>query len=63
MTHHLPVLQVVIPLLAAAVCAIVRNGRAAWAIALATTWTAFGIALSLLSRVRAEGTISYELGV
>ena len=62
MTHHLPVLQVVIPLLAAAVCAIVRNARAAWAIALATTWTAFGIALSLLSRVRAEGTISYELG-
>ena len=62
MTQHLPVLQVVIPLLAAPVCALVRNAKIAWAIALATTWTAFWIALQLLARVQSEGTISYELG-
>ena len=62
MTQHLPVLQVVIPLLASAVCAIVRNARIAWFIALATTWTAFVIALNLLFRVQSEGIISYALG-
>jgi multicomponent Na+:H+ antiporter subunit D len=61
-THHFPVLLVLIPLLAAPVCALVRNARAAWFIALAATWTSFGIALSLLSRVQAEGVISYALG-
>ena len=62
MTHHFPVLLVVIPLLAAPVCALVRHARTAWFIALAATWTAFGIALSLLSRVQTEGVVSYELG-
>tara|TARA_Y100000590_G_scaffold469502_1_gene657415 strand:+ start:1210 stop:2691 length:1482 start_codon:yes stop_codon:yes gene_type:complete len=61
-TQHLPVLQVAIPLLASAVCAIVRNARIAWLIALATTWTAFVIALNLLFRVQSEGIISYALG-
>ena len=38
MTDHLPVLQVVIPLLAAPLCALVRRGRIAWGIALAASW-------------------------
>jgi multicomponent Na+:H+ antiporter subunit D len=62
MTAHLPVLQVVIPLLAAPLCALVRNGRIAWGIALATSWTTFGIAIRLLVQVQAEGPISYALG-
>ena len=62
MTDHLPVLQVVIPLLAAPLCAIARRGRIAWGIALATSWTAFWIAIQLLAQVQAEGPISYALG-
>ena len=62
MTAHLPVLQVVIPLLAATLCAIARRGRIAWGIALATSWTMFWIAIQLLGRVQAEGPISYALG-
>ena len=62
MTHHFPVLLVLIPLLAAAVCALVPQARVAWFIALAAIWTSFGIAMNLLARVYAEGTISYELG-
>ncbi len=62
MTIHLPVLQVLIPLLAAPLCALVRRGRIAWGIALATSWTAFWIAIQLLQRVQAEGPISYALG-
>jgi multicomponent Na+:H+ antiporter subunit D len=62
MTDHLPVLQVIIPLLAAVLCAVVRRGRITWAIALATTWASFWIAIQLLMRVRVEGPISYALG-
>ena len=62
MTVHLPVLQVVIPLLAAPLCALVRHGRIAWGIALATSWASFWIAVQLLRRVQAEGPISYALG-
>ena len=62
MTDHLPVLQVVIPLLAAPLCALVRHGRTAWGIALATSWASFWIAVQLLRRVQAEGPISYALG-
>ena len=62
MTHHFPVLLVLVPLLAAPVCALVRHARVAWFIALAAIWSSFGIALSLLGRVYAEGVISYELG-
>ena len=62
MTDHLPVLQVVIPLIAAALCALAPRGRIAWGIALATSWIAFWIAIQLLARVQAEGPISYALG-
>ena len=62
MTAHLPVLQVIIPLLAAPLCALARRGRIAWGIALATSWTTFWIAIQLLARVRSEGPISYALG-
>ena len=62
MSAHLPVLQVIVPLLAAPLCAVVRNGRAAWAIALAASWSALWIAIQLLTMVLADGPISYELG-
>ena len=62
MTAHLPALQVLIPLLAAPLCALARRGRIAWGIALATFWTTFWIAIQLLARVRSEGPISYALG-
>lgn len=62
MSQHLPVLLVVVPLLAAPVAALVRHHRAAWAVALAACWWAFGAAVGLLRRVLAEGVISYELG-
>jgi len=62
MTSHLPVLQVVVPLIAAPFCALLPCGRAAWAITLVACWYAFYVALSLLGQV-ADGTvISYEIG-
>ncbi|MQA89025.1 MAG: monovalent cation/H+ antiporter subunit D family protein [Gemmatimonas sp.] len=62
MTAHLPVLQVVIPLMAAAVCAALRPARVAWAFAVLVSWTVFVIAVLLLREVLAGGTISYEIG-
>jgi multicomponent Na+:H+ antiporter subunit D len=60
--QHYPALQVVAPLLAAPVCAMLRNRRAAWLIALAVCWLMPVIAVSLLLRVLEHGPISYWLG-
>ncbi|MDX1422528.1 MAG: monovalent cation/H+ antiporter subunit D family protein [Kiloniellales bacterium] len=59
---NLPALQVVVPLLAAPLCVLLRNGRAAWLLASLVTWATFLVALALLARVADEGTISYALG-
>ncbi len=59
---NLPALQVVIPLMAAPACIVLRNGRAAWALAALVTWIAFAIALTLLVQVDLHGPISYAIG-
>ncbi len=59
---HLPVLQVVLPLISAPICLILRNGTAAWVIAVIVTWGALAGAFMLLAEVLANGPISYALG-
>jgi multicomponent Na+:H+ antiporter subunit D len=48
--------------MAAPIAALVMRARAAWLVALAASWWAFGVSVALLGRVLAEGVISYELG-
>ena len=43
--QQFPALQVVVPLIAAPVCVILRDARVAWTIALVVTWAALGMAL------------------
>jgi len=62
MSDDLPAMQIVAPLLAAAVCLIVRRARVAWAVAMVVAWGSFVSACVLLSRVLANGTISYAEG-
>ncbi len=62
MSQHLPILQVVVPLLAAPLCIFVRNGRAAWGLAVLASWVSLGIALALLGQVGTGGVISYAIG-
>ncbi len=62
MTQHLPVLQVVIPLVLAPLCVLVRHPRAAWALAALGSLCAFGIALDIVSTVLASGPLSYDVG-
>ncbi len=59
---HLPALQVVVPLLAAPLCAMLRSGRRAWLLALAVSWLMPAIAGLLLVRALREGPISYWIG-
>jgi multicomponent Na+:H+ antiporter subunit D len=59
---HLPALQVVIPLIAATLCALFRQSFLAWLITLLASWLSFAIAILLLLQVISRGVISYELG-
>ena len=59
---HLPALQVVVPLLAAPLCVILRHGFATWLVALAVSWFGLATAVALLAQVTAGGVISYHLG-
>jgi multicomponent Na+:H+ antiporter subunit D len=59
---HLPALQVVVPLLAAPICAVLQRGNLAWAWALVISWTMPLISAALLVQVLDGGPISYWLG-
>jgi multicomponent Na+:H+ antiporter subunit D len=59
---NLPALQVVIPLVSAPVCLLLRNPRHAWACALIVSWLVLAVAILLVQSVFAGGTISYAIG-
>ncbi len=59
---HLPALQVVLPLMAAPLCLLLRHSTATWGLALATTWGSLAIAITLLLQVLSTGPVSYEMG-
>ncbi len=62
LTPHLPALQVVIPLIAAPLCALVMNRHLAWVIAFAASALAFGVSALLLVSVLDGSVISYQMG-
>ena len=62
MLIHLPILQVILPLVAAPSCLIIRHARFAWGFALAVSAAALVVSLLLLQQVLANGVISYTLG-
>ncbi len=62
MIEQLPVLQILVPMLTAPLCVLLRKSRAAWALALAATWFALATSVMLLIRVMDEGTVRYALG-
>jgi multicomponent Na+:H+ antiporter subunit D len=61
-SEHLPVLQVLVPLLAAPLCLLFYDRRFAWSISLVLSLAAVAIAALLLARTLEDGIISYELG-
>ena len=59
---HLPIFLVVVPLIAAPLMVLLRNGATAWVFAVGISWTAAGVALALSAQVAQVGVISYALG-
>jgi multicomponent Na+:H+ antiporter subunit D len=62
MTLAIIPLQVVLPLIAAPLCAMTSRSAVSWLIAVAATWTACVISIALLFYVLAMGTLSYPMG-
>ncbi len=62
MITHLPILQVIIPLMAAPLCLLLNRSRLVWLFSLLVSGLAFTISLLLLQQVMTSGVISYELG-
>jgi multicomponent Na+:H+ antiporter subunit D len=60
--YHLPILQVLLPLVAAPVCVLLRRASLAVGFSIAVCWTTFAASIALLARVVEVGTLSYDLG-
>ena len=59
---QLPILQVVIPLIGAPVCVLIRNASLVRIFSALTAWVSLGISLTLLDQVQSQGVIRYALG-
>lgn len=62
MITHLPILQVIIPLIAAPLCLSLRQSRVAWLFTVLVSGLSLLVSIMLLQQVLTSGTISYELG-
>jgi len=61
-THHLPVLQVILPLLGAPLCMLTRSSRLNWLITVVISWSALIISILLARQVWVHGPITYNMG-
>jgi len=59
---QLPALQIIVPMLGAPLCVLLRNPRGAWLVYLAVCWTGLLVSAALLWQVHDTGTIRYALG-
>lgn len=59
---HLPILQVILPLLAAPLCLFLKRPKLVWLFACVVTALTFTISVLLVQQVTSTGAISYELG-
>nr|WP_010131693.1 monovalent cation/H+ antiporter subunit D family protein [Microbulbifer agarilyticus] len=62
MLAHLPILQVILPLMAAPSCLLIRRTTLVWLFTLAVSIAALVVSVLLLQQVYAAGPITYELG-
>lgn len=62
MLENLPSLVVILPLLAAAVCIVLRNHRIVWAWSVIVAWATLFLIIRLALHVEAQGVVSYAMG-
>lgn len=56
------ILLVIVPLMAAPVCVLVRNATLAWSISFVVAWSVFGIAVKLVNDLSSNQVLYYRLG-
>ncbi len=61
-SQHLPILQIVVPLMAAPMCILLRRRQLVWVFAVVVTWACLAMAAGLMHQVLSQGVISYHLG-
>ena len=59
---HYPILQVIIPLIAAAACSLIPRGRLSWLFTTIICGITFLVSIALIIQTYKVGVISYELG-
>ena len=59
--QHLPIFQIVVPLLSAPLCVLVRTRQIVLALTITVCWLTFGMSTWLLMTVLQQGVVSYEL--
>ena len=62
MIDHLPIFPIIIPLIAAPLCALFRHSLIPWSILIITTWSSFASSLLLLYNISSHSTIIYRMG-
>ena len=62
MLNHFPILQVILPLMAAPTCLLLRHRRLVWMFSCIVSLLALLVSFQLLYQVQQFGAISYELG-
>lgn len=60
--QHLPILQIILPLMAAPVCMVIRHPHVVWIWATLIAFLCLPISIALLMQVMVDGVIVYELG-
>jgi len=60
--NNLPIFQVIIPLIGAVLCAIIKERKIAWFIAAISSWAVLGVVVILVLRVSAFGSLFYQFG-
>jgi multicomponent Na+:H+ antiporter subunit D len=62
MLNHLPILQVVVPFVAAPICLLIGNRRLVYLFALIAAWATFAISVALMGQVLQQGVLYYHIG-
>ena len=72
MERHLPILQIIVPMIAAPLCLLIRRRAVVYTFALGVCWATFAMSVLLMQRVvfdpanalghAADAVITYQLG-
>ncbi|MFT5089049.1 MAG: multicomponent Na+:H+ antiporter subunit D [Candidatus Latescibacterota bacterium] len=62
MNAHLPIVPIVLPMIAAPICMLLRRRVFVWSLATAVTWLVFAACVQILFQVMSSGPIIYTMG-